>query len=405
MPVEDLHGHRVDGEISQGGMGRVYVARDLALGREVAVRGLHWDWYWDDDDEARERLRREARLFGASPSPKYRPGVRPAGGGSRAVDSDGVRSGNEPYALRPVETGTGRLPGLPTGISPRLCAPESHRSPGPEAQQRPHLRERHEQALTDFGVARFLAREAAAGSGTIVYGTPAYLVPERRHGDAAKVDGRADVYSLAVMNYELLLGRLPFEADPDDPRRTMQAHAQEPVPRPRDLNPDFPQAIERVLLLGLTKDPRARPRARSFGSQMERPRTGCGRGGRVRDWRATRPGRRSRRRSKSADTTADYRTVSMARGGVRADQSEPALRTRLVADDRMMASAASPSSFLTRRLTELRLPVYRPHRSHGLWGAATALIAVDAFVHRSLAAPGAAPWTAAARRYRHFGGG
>jgi len=107
----------------------------------------------------------------------------------------------------------------------------------------------------------------------------------------------------------------------------------------------------------------------------------------------------------AADNTADYRTVSMARGGVRADQSEPALRTRLVADDRMMASAASPSSFLTRRLTELRLPVYRPHRSHGLWGAATALIAVDAFVHRSLAAPGAAPWTAAARRYRHFGGG
>src|SRR5215472_7763182 len=49
--------------------------------------------------------------------------------------------------------------------------------------------ERHEQALTDFGVARFLAREAAAGSGTIVYGTPAYLAPERRHGDAAKVDG------------------------------------------------------------------------------------------------------------------------------------------------------------------------------------------------------------------------
>ena len=233
--------------------------------------------------------------------------------------------------------------------------------------------------LTDFGVARFLAREAAAGSGTIVYGTPAYLAPERCHGDAAKVDGRADVYSLAVMNYELLLGRLPFEADPDDPRRTMQAHAQEPVPRPRDLNPDFPQAIERVLLLGLTKDPRARPRARSFGSQMERPRTGCGRGGRVRDWRATRPGRRSRRRSKAADNTADYRTVSMPRGGVRADQSEPALRTRLVADDRMMASAASPSSFLTRRLTELRLPVYRPHRSHGLWGAATALIAVGAF--------------------------
>src|SRR5215472_6605572 len=61
MPVEDLPGYRVDREIGQGGMGRVYVARDLALGREVAVKGLHRDW--DDDNQARERLRREARLL------------------------------------------------------------------------------------------------------------------------------------------------------------------------------------------------------------------------------------------------------------------------------------------------------------------------------------------------------
>src|SRR5215813_12066874 len=265
MPVEDLPGYRVDREIGQGAMGRVYLARDLALGREVAVKGIHRDW--DDDDQARERLRREARLLARLRHPNI----------------------VQVYELLVVGRELWIVMEFVPGLSLTRCGPwkpeqvvclvrelasalaYAHASHIVHLDLKPSnvlISEDGMSRLTDFGVARFLAREAAAGSGTVVYGTPAYLAPERCRGEAAKVDGRADVYSLAVMTYELLLGRLPFEVDPDDPRRTLEAHAQEPVPRPRDLHPDFPQAIERVLLLGLTKDPRARPRATPFRSQM-----------------------------------------------------------------------------------------------------------------------------------------
>ncbi len=90
-------------------------------------------------------------------------------------------------------------------------------------------------------------------SGTIV-GTPEYMAPEQAKGVA--VDGRADLYALGVILFEILCDRVPFEND--DPRCTLVEVVSKPPPRPSDLHPGTPAALEALTLRLLVKDPEHR---------------------------------------------------------------------------------------------------------------------------------------------------
>jgi len=107
--------------------------------------------------------------------------------------------------------------------------------------------------LTDFGLAREVEGSNTL-TGSMLLGTPAYMAPEQGRGDP--VDARSDQYSFGVILYQLVTGKLPFEAD--SPMGTVLKHIQEPVPRPTRFVSGMSAAMERVILKCLAKDPEYR---------------------------------------------------------------------------------------------------------------------------------------------------
>jgi tetratricopeptide (TPR) repeat protein len=106
--------------------------------------------------------------------------------------------------------------------------------------------------LTDFGVARMAEAGESTLSRDVMVGTPQYIAPEQAKGDV-DLDARTDIYSLGVVLYEMLVGQVPFQAD--TPFAIIHDHIFTPLPLPRSRKPDLPEAIERLLLKALAKDP------------------------------------------------------------------------------------------------------------------------------------------------------
>lgn len=105
--------------------------------------------------------------------------------------------------------------------------------------------------LTDFGLARIAQSGESTLSTDMMLGTPHYISPEQAQG-VRDLDGRTDVYSLGVILYELLVGRVPFIAD--TPYAIVHDHIYKPLPNPREINPEITPAIEKVLLKALAKE-------------------------------------------------------------------------------------------------------------------------------------------------------
>jgi serine/threonine protein kinase len=108
--------------------------------------------------------------------------------------------------------------------------------------------------LADFGIARLGGdnnhNTHLTLPGTAI-GTPAYMAPEQAAGDP--VDARSDLYALGVVLYELVTGRVPFNAP--TPIAVLLKHVNEPPPAPRSLNPNLPVPVETVVLRALAKEP------------------------------------------------------------------------------------------------------------------------------------------------------
>ena len=105
--------------------------------------------------------------------------------------------------------------------------------------------------LTDFGIAKIVEGTTQFTQTGAILGTPAYMSPEQIKGE--KVDGRSDIYSLGIILYEMATGRPPFKAE--TPPAIFVKHLHDPLPPPRSLNPGLPEAVERVILKSLAKDP------------------------------------------------------------------------------------------------------------------------------------------------------
>jgi serine/threonine-protein kinase len=252
-----IAGYRLEEIAGRGGMGVVYRATHVGLGRPVALKLIAPDLA--DDPQFRERFQRESRLAASIDHPNVIP-VYEAGGqdGSLFIAMRWVEGDSLETLIR---RGAGLEPARAATIIEQVAAALDaahargllHRDVKPAnvlvtAGPKEHV------YLTDFGlVKRMNASQGLTGSGQLL-GTIDYIAPEqirRKEGDA-----RSDVYSLGCVLFHCLTGRVPFEAD--DEIAKIYAHLNEQPARPSDLVPELPEALDGVVGRAMAKEPRDR---------------------------------------------------------------------------------------------------------------------------------------------------
>jgi tetratricopeptide (TPR) repeat protein len=244
--------YRLDSELGRGGMGIVFRATDLELMREVAIKVLPSTPSWSD---ARERLLREARAAAALNHPHI-----------VAVHDIGDAQGM-PFFVMELVNGPSlslarplTLPRI-VEIASQVCAAleHAHNNSIVHRDLKPDnvLLSSHDPGssvkLADLGLALPTSAERISRAGLIL-GTASYMAPEQALGQP--VDGRADLYALGVVLYELTTGKLPFTGH--DALEVVSQHVHAPVVPPRALRSDLPRSIETLILKLLAKDPKAR---------------------------------------------------------------------------------------------------------------------------------------------------
>ncbi|NJM08763.1 serine/threonine protein kinase, partial [Candidatus Gracilibacteria bacterium] len=244
--------------LGSGGMGSVYRGYDAALDREVAVKVIKSGALAPD---AVQRFRREARLAASLrhpnivqvytfddtgdmlymvqellPGPTLAEQIRRAG--KRCVSLDKVRRVVMQLAVA-LDYAHER------GVVHRDVKPANalYNAAG-------------DLVLTDFGLARPADTSSSAATGPgLVMGTPGYVAPEQAVSSVG-LSKACDIYSLGVVTFELLTGRLPFEAD--TPMGIVLKHLYEAPPPPTSLRSTLPPAVDAVVIRALHKEPERR---------------------------------------------------------------------------------------------------------------------------------------------------
>jgi predicted Ser/Thr protein kinase len=249
----ELVGYRAERLIARGGMGEVYLAHDVRLGRPVALKLLAHGLA--DDDRFRDRLLRESRLAASLDHPNVIP-IYEAGeeDGQLFIAMRYVRGGD----LRTLLRRMGRLePERAMAIAEQLAgaldaahqAGLVHRDVKPSNVLLDIHGDREHCYLADFGLTQSVARSDPT-DGTFM-GTVAYVSPEQIRGDS--VGGPADQYSLACLIFECLTGTAPYAGRSDV--GAIFAHLEEPIPAATERAPGLPGAVDEVLARGMAKDP------------------------------------------------------------------------------------------------------------------------------------------------------
>ncbi len=257
--MSDLTGQRLGqyqilARISKGSTSTIYKAYQPKLDRFVAIKVLSPQIV--DEENFFDRFTQEARAVAQLDHPNIVP----------VYDFD--RIGDIAYiVLKYVESGTLRKMmstrpmdlGLAVDIVSQvgLALGYAHKRGVIHRDVKPSnilIGEGHWAMLTDFGLAKILGGGRQLTRSGIGLGTPDYMSPEQAQGIAG--DGRADLYSLGVTFYEMITGRVPFEADSS--MGVIVKHITEPAPLPTQFNSDLPAGVENVILRAMEKDPERR---------------------------------------------------------------------------------------------------------------------------------------------------
>jgi eukaryotic-like serine/threonine-protein kinase len=260
--------YRVVGRVGSGGMADVYCADDLQLGRQVALKVLHGRFA--EDPEFVERFRREARSA-AGLNHQHVVSVYDRGewNGTYYIAME-LLDGRSLKAIIQEEAPLDPARAIDLTVQILRAARFAHRRGIIHRDLKPHnviVDDEGRAKVTDFGIARAGASDMTQ-TGSIM-GTAQYLSPEQAQGYA--VSEPSDLYSIGVILYELLTGRVPFEGE--SAVTIALKHVNErPVP-PSQFNPAVSPELEAVVLRALEKDPARRfPDADAFTAALEHAR-------------------------------------------------------------------------------------------------------------------------------------
>jgi serine/threonine-protein kinase len=253
--------YRLDRELARGGMATVWVAEDPLLSRRVAIKLLLPELAVDD--ALRVRFRNEA----IAAAKLTHPGIVAT---YDTGDDDGtayiVMELVQGKTLRRLIDEHGRLAVRDAvDISSQVAdaLEHAHRQGLVHRDIKPAnvlVQPDGRVKVTDFGIAKAAGGDDLTRTGTVV-GTARYLAPEQVNGH--RVDGRADVYALGLVLYEMLAGRAPFGGDNDMATAVARlTNAPEPI---RSVRPEVPRPLEDVVARSLARDPEYRyPSAQAF---------------------------------------------------------------------------------------------------------------------------------------------
>ncbi|MGD9099849.1 MAG: protein kinase, partial [Anaerolineae bacterium] len=247
-----LGAYRILEQIGQGGMATIFKAYQPAMDRYVAVKVL--PSHFTEDETFVARFTQEARTLARLEHPHILP-----------VHDYGEQEGITYLVMRYIDAGT--LKDLIAKCGPleleqaALILDQVGRALGYAHSQEVIHRDIKpanvmidaggNTFLTDFGIAKLVAGTSQFTATGAIVGTPAYMSPEQ--GMADPVDHRSDIYALGVVLYEMVTGRVPFEAE--TPLAVLLQHVNAPLPPPRLIKPDLPEAVERVILKAMAKAP------------------------------------------------------------------------------------------------------------------------------------------------------
>jgi serine/threonine protein kinase len=246
--------YKITEKIGEGGMGSVFKGIDTMLEREVAIKMLRPDF--TRDAEIAERFRAEAVTLAKLNHPNI------------ATLHNFFRHDDDYFMVMEFVRGEtletlikkqGALPadraiflfGLALeGIGHAHTMGIIHRDIKPANMM---FTEKGSLKVMDFGIARVLGTTRMTRQGTII-GTVDYMAPEQIKGEDS--DSRTDIYSLGILLYEMVTGRVPFESDSE--YGLMMAQINEAPPPPRTIVPHIPLHLEQAIMRALAKNPKAR---------------------------------------------------------------------------------------------------------------------------------------------------
>jgi len=242
--------YQIIDELGKGGMGKVYRVLDKKLNEEVALKLIKPEI--SSDKKTVERFSNElkisrkiihkniARMFDLNEEK-----------GTHYITMEYVRGEDLKRLIRKIgQLGAGQA--IP--IAKQICEglEEAHRLGVVHRDLKPQnvmVDEDGNARIMDFGIARSPESKGITGAGVMI-GTPEYMSPEQVEGK--ETDQRSDIYSLGIILYEMVTGRVPFEGD--TPFTVGVKHKSEPPKDPKELNSQIPEDLSRVILKCLEKD-------------------------------------------------------------------------------------------------------------------------------------------------------